>query len=159
MKRKVRKKTENQSPQGEQTKQLKLNSFSSQLQKKLQEQEKQIIITRFDRKLVWNELILEIEFKLSPNKDAFSKIKTELWFDQEKTKSFLFDILHSFGPTDEFKLKATLDLEGLPSGNHSVKIEMYEFWSFLEKSSHTEKEITFYYSPQKKKPDLERFRY
>jgi hypothetical protein len=134
--------------------QLKLDRFPSEFPKKQKEYEKHIVITKLDSTLIWDELLLEIDFKLIPNKIVFSKIRADLWFDQKATNSFLFDILHSFGPTNDFTLKTTLDLQGLPSGTHSIKVEMYELWSFLEKHNHTEKEITIEYTPQTKKAML-----
>jgi hypothetical protein len=134
--------------------QLKLDRFPSEFLKKQKEHDRHIVITKLDSTLVWDELLLEIGFKLIPNKIAFSKIRADLWFDQKVTKSFLFDILHSFGPTNDFTLKTALDLQGLPSGTHSIKIEMKERWSFLEKHNHTEKEITIEYTLQTKKAML-----
>jgi hypothetical protein len=134
--------------------QLKLDRFPSEAPKKQKEHDRHIVITKLDSTLVWDELLLEISFKLIPNKTAFSKIRANLWFNQKATKSFLFDILHSFGPTNDFTLKTTLDLQGLPSGTHSIIVEMYELWSFLEKHTHTEKEITIEYTPQTKKATL-----
>ena len=72
-----------------------------------------------------------VEFQLFPNKNYFSKIKAELWFDREKAESILFDIMQSFNNTNEFTLKATLDLKGIPQGNHSVTVEMYGLWEFV----------------------------
>ena len=60
----------------------------------------------------------------------FSKIRADLYFDEKKVKSVLFAILHCFGSTDEFQLKVALDLNGISSGAHSVKAEMYEPHSF-----------------------------
>ena len=76
------------------------------------------------------------------------------WFDQEKAKSVLFDILHSFSSTNEFTLKATLDLKGTPSGTHFLKAEIYEFMFSKKKQSHTEKEIKKEYTPQTKITNL-----
>ena len=134
--------------------QLKLDSFPSEAVKKIQTEEKQIIITKLNSTLVWDELLLEIEFQLVPNKNHFSKIKAALWFDQEKTRSILFDIMQSFNITDEFTLKVTLDLKEIPEGQHSVKVEIYELWEFIEKHENVKKEIIFEYTPETKKANL-----
>ena len=131
-----------------------MDRFPSEFPKKQKEYDRQIIITKLGSTLVWEDLFLEVEFKLVPNKNAFSKIKANLLFDQRVTKSFFFDILQSFGSTKEFSLKTTLDLKGLPSGVHSIKVEIYELWSFPEKHNRTEKEITIEYTPQTKKASL-----
>lgn len=137
-----------------QVKQLKLDSFPSYFPKKQNKQDRHIVITKLNSTLVWDDLFLDIEFKLFPSKKSFSKIKVDLWFDRKEAKSFLFDILHSFGPTNEFTLKATLDLQGLPLGTHSVKVGMYELFSFIEKRNHAEKEISIEYTPETKKAML-----
>ncbi len=140
----------------EQSKQLELASFPSESIKKTRTEKKQIVITKLDSTLVWDDLFLEVEFQLVPSKSYFSKIKAELWFDQEKTKVFLFDILHSFSSTNEFTLKATLDLQETPMGTHSIKVEMYEPWSITEKHNQTEKETKIEYTPETKKATLRR---
>jgi hypothetical protein len=84
------------------------------------------LITRVGSETKHYELSLELDFKLLPSKTMFSKIRADLYFDEKKVKSVLFDILHCFGSTDEFQLKVALDLNGISSGTHSVKAEMYE---------------------------------
>ena len=68
-----------------------------------------------------------------PSENVYSKIKSDLWFDNKRVKSVLFDILHSFGSIDEFYLKVTLDTNGLTPGLHVVKVEMKEVSSLTKK--------------------------
>ncbi len=135
---------------------MKIDSFPSEAAKKTETEKKQITITKLNSRLAWDKLFLEVEFQLTPNKNYFSKIEAELWFDQEKTKSILFDIMQSFASTNDFMLKATLDLTGIPQGTHSVKVEIYEIWEFIEKHEHAKKEITFHYSPETKIANLKK---
>ena len=137
-----------------QAKQVKLDSYPSETQTKPSPEKKQIVITDFDSTLVWDDLILEVGFKLTPSKLVFSKVNVDLWFNQKRTKSFLFDILHSFDSTNEFELKVTLSLRGLQSGTFPVKVEMYEVMSSREKRGYTEKEIEVEYTSQTKKAKL-----
>jgi hypothetical protein len=119
-------------------------------------QNKQITITKIDSTIVENELTIEVEFKLAPHKSSFSKMRADLWFDEKRTKSVLFDILHSFGATDEFTLKASLDLSGINQGSHSVKVEMYEPSSSGENCACTVKEATVEYFPQSRESRLKK---
>ena len=66
----------------------------------------------------------------------------------------MFNILHSFDSTNEFKLKATLSLRALPSGTYPVKVEIYELMSSQEKRGYAEKEVKVEYTPQTKKAKL-----
>lgn len=95
-------------------------------------------------------MTLDVEFKLAPDKNAFSKIKSDLWFDKKRTKSVIFDILHSFGTTEEFTLKAAVDMNGMEPGPHAVKVEMYELPSSGQICAYTLKEATIEYLPQKR---------
>jgi hypothetical protein len=117
-------------------------------------QNKQIIITKIGSVIEEDELTLDVDFRLAPNKKAFSKIKYDLWFDEKRTKSVLLDIVHSFGTTDEFTLKASLDLNGMRPGLHAVKVEMYELSSSGQICAYTLKEATVEYLPQKRESRL-----
>jgi len=60
-------------------------------------------------------------------------------------KSFLFDILHSFGSTDEFYLKVTIDPNGISPDLHLVKVEMNDLWSFKKEQVYAIQEIIVEY--------------
>jgi hypothetical protein len=119
-------------------------------------QNKQIVITKIGSVIEEDELTLDVEFRLTPDKNAFSKVKSDLWFDEKRTKSVLLDILHSFGTIDEFTLKAALDLNGIEPGPHAVKIEMCELSSSGQIGAHTLKEATIEYLPQKRESRLKK---
>jgi hypothetical protein len=119
-------------------------------------QNKQIIITQIGSVIEEDELTLDVEFKLVPDKNAFSKLKSDLWFDEKRIKSVIFDILHSFGTTDEFTLKAALDLNGMEAGPHAVKVEMYEPSSSGQMCAYTLKEAMIEYFPQKRESRLKK---
>jgi hypothetical protein len=48
---------------------------------------------------------------------------------------------------DEFEITPVLNMKGIPAGNHSVKVEMYELWSSDEKLLQIFKEVTVDYVP------------
>jgi hypothetical protein len=111
-------------------------------------QEKRIVITEIDTTAKEDELALKISFKLLPSKTAFSKVKTDLWFDNQQTSSLLIRIPQGHLTADEFELTPVLDMKGIPAGDHSIKVEMYEQWSSGERLSQAFKEVTVNYVPQ-----------
>jgi hypothetical protein len=108
---------------------------------------KRIIITQIDTLTKEDELELKISFTLVPSKDSFSKVKLDLWFDNQRIKSFSIMIPQSPLAKNEFELTPVLDMKGIPAGNHSIKLEMYELWSSGEKLLQTFKEVTVDYVP------------
>jgi hypothetical protein len=119
-------------------------------------QNKQIIITKIGSAIKEDELTLDVEFKLAPKKNVFLKIKSDLWFDKIRIESVLFAILHSFGTTDGFTLKAALDLNAIEPGHHAVKVEMYELLSSGQTCAYTLKEATIECPPQKRESRLKK---
>jgi hypothetical protein len=108
---------------------------------------KRIIITQIDTLTKEDELELKVSFTLVPSKDSFSKVKLDLWFDNQRIKSFSIMIPQSPLAKNEFELTPVLDMKGIPAGNHSIKLEMYELWSSGEKLLQTFKEVTVDYVP------------
>ena len=108
---------------------------------------KRIIITQIDTLTNEDELELKVSFTLVPSKDSFSKVKLDLWFDNQKIKSFSIMIPQSPLAKNEFELTPVLDMKGIPAGNHSIKLEMHELWSSGEKLLQTFKEVTVDYVP------------
>ena len=106
-----------------------------------------IVITEIGTLTQEDELELKVDFTLVPSKNSFSKVKLELWFDNQQIKSFTIMIPQSPLAKDEFELTPTLDMKGIPAGNHSIKVEMYELWSSSEKLLQTFKEVTVDYVP------------
>jgi hypothetical protein len=118
------------------------------------EQNKQIIITEIDTVTKEDELALKVEFRLFPSKTAFSKIRSDLFFNGKKLNSVLITIPQSPLAKDDFELTPVLDMKGITAGTHSIKVEMYEPWSNEEKLSFTQKEVTVEYVPQTRESRL-----
>ena len=108
---------------------------------------KSIIITEIDTLTKEDELELKVSFTLIPSKNSFSKVKLDLWFDNQQIKSFSIMIPQSPLAKDEFELTPVLDMKGIPAGQHRIKVEMYELWSSDEKLLQTFKEVTVDYVP------------
>jgi hypothetical protein len=115
---------------------------------------KQIAITGIDTTSREDELVLKISFELTPSKTAFSKVKLDLWFDDQQISSISISIPQGPLTADEFELKPVLDMKGIPAGIHTIKLEMYELWSSGEKLSPVTKEILFEYQPQTRESRL-----
>ena len=117
-------------------------------------QKKQIIITEIAAVTEEDELALKIGFKLLPSKTAFSKLKSNLWFDDQQISSVSIGIPQSPLTTNEFELTPVLDMKGITAGPHSIKVEMYELWSTGERLSQTAKEVVVDYVPQTRESRL-----
>jgi hypothetical protein len=113
-------------------------------------QNNQIIITRLGSLLEEDELTLEVEFKLLPSRIAFSKIRADLWFDEQKIDSVSIAVPQKFGLTNEFQWNPVIDLKGISSGPHIAKVEMYEAGPSGEKRACSIKEVAIKYVPQSK---------
>ncbi len=110
--------------------------------------EKRIIITEIVILTKQDELALKIGFKLVPSKTAFSKVHSDLWFDNQQINSVAIRILHGPLSMDESEYTTILDMKGIPAGSHTIKVDMYELWSSGEKLSQAVKEVTADYVPQ-----------
>ena len=111
------------------------NSKEKPAKYRAQIHKKRIIITEIDTLTKEDELALKVSFTLVPSKNSFSKVKLDLWFDNQKIKSFSIMIPQSPLAKDEFELTPVLNMKGIPAGNHCIKVEMYELWSSGEKLS------------------------
>jgi hypothetical protein len=117
-------------------------------------QQKQIIITEIGAITREDELALKVGFKLLPSKTAFSKVKSDLAFDNQQISSRLVRIIQGPLAGNEFELTPVLDMKGINAGSHSIKVEMYEPWSNGEKLSFTSKEVTVEYVPKTRESRL-----
>jgi len=131
----------------EQVKQLKLGGFPFEYQKELPKKNKQIVINRIISVTKYDEMAIAVEFKLIPSKIVFSKIKSTLWFDHQVVKSALIPIPQGFGDSDEFQLKLELDMRGISTGAHTIKVELHDLFS----SCLAVKEETIEYLPKDRK--------
>jgi hypothetical protein len=114
------------------------------------EQKKQIEITEINTSTREDELVLKVGFKLLPSKTAFSRVTSDLYFDEQKITSLQFRILQGPLGTDESEFSLVLTMTGISEGQHILKVEMYEFWPSNEKFTNTSKQITIKYIPLKK---------
>jgi hypothetical protein len=140
------------------TKQLTLDSLPNATIKEVETtkriQEKQIIITQIDATAKEDELALKITFKLLPSKTAFSKVTSDLWFDNQQINSVSIRIPQGPISANEFELTPVLGMKGIPAGAHTIKIEMYELWSSSERLCQAAKEVTVDYVPQTRESRL-----
>ena len=113
-----------------------------------QVQEKRIIITEVGTVTKEDELAVKISFKLFPSKTAFSRVQSDLSFDNQKISSVPVRIPQGPLSADEFELTPVLDMKGVPAGVHNIRVEMYELWSSGERLSEAAKEVNEDYVPQ-----------
>ncbi len=111
-------------------------------------QQKQITIIEIRAVIREDELALGIGFKLYPSKTAFSKVKLDLWFDNQEIISRLIGIPQGPLSADELELPFVLDMKGIVAGAYLIRVEMYELWSDGEKLSFTQKEVVVHYVSQ-----------
>ena len=111
-------------------------------------QQKQIIITEIVAIAREDDLALKVSFKLLPSKTAFSKLKSDMWFDNQQISSSLIRIIQGPLGKYEFELTPVLGMKGIAAGFYTIRIEMYEPWLDEEKLSFTSKEVTVEYVPK-----------
>jgi hypothetical protein len=118
-----------------------------------QTQEEPITITQIETATKEDELALKIAFKL-PQKKAFSRVQSDLWFDRQHVGSALIRMLQGPLATDESEFSAVLDMKGIPAGSHIIGVEMYGLWDRGEKLCRAIREITVDYVPQTRQSRL-----
>jgi hypothetical protein len=118
------------------------------------EPKKQIIITEISTVTKEDELALKIGFKLLPSKTAFSKVKSNLWFDDQQISSVSISIPQSPLASNAFEINPVLDMKGITAGSHTIKVEMHELWASGEKLNYTSKEVTVEYIPKSREDRL-----
>jgi hypothetical protein len=111
-------------------------------------QEKRISITEICCQTKEDELALKVSFKLFPSKAAFSKVQSDLWFENQLIRSVSIRIPQGALAVDEFELTPVLDMKGIPAGAHIIKVDLYELWGSGEKLSQSSRELTVDYVPQ-----------
>jgi hypothetical protein len=117
-------------------------------------QKKQITITEIAAVTREDELALTIGFKLFPSRATFSKITSDLYFNGKKMGSTRLAIIQGPLATDVSEFTSVLDMKGISSGSHTVRVEMYELWSSGEKLTSASKEVTIKYIPVKREDRL-----
>lgn len=132
---------------GEERRQVKLDSFPSEVDEKQQEKSKQIVISEVASVIKYDELTLNVEFELIPSKTVFSKLTSTLWFDEQEVQSAVIRIPQRFGGPSKFQLKSSLDMSGISAGPHSICVELRDCFS----PSYASKKETIEYVPQDRK--------
>jgi len=106
---------------------------------------KQISITELNATVKVDDLIVDAKFKLTPSKRIFSRIKADLYFDEQHLKSFYLGIPYYFARQKEFPLRSVLSFEEISAGAHTIKLEMLGLWPSAGPSD--VKETTIEYQP------------
>lgn len=118
------------------------------------EQKKLIEITAISTCTREDELALKVGFKLLPSRTVFSRVTSDLYFDDQKIDSLRLRILQGPLATDYSEFSSVLDMIGIGKGQHRLRVEMYELWSSGEKLTCATKEVTIEYIPLKREDRL-----
>lgn len=116
--------------------------------------QKQICITEISTLTKEDEIEIKVAFKLYPSKTSFSKVKLDLWFDNQQISSASIMVPQGALATDEFELTPVLDMKGIPAGLRTIKVDMYELWGSGEKLSLATRALTVDYVPQTRESRL-----
>jgi hypothetical protein len=120
------------------------------------EQKKQIEITEISTTTREDELVLKVGFRLLPSRTAFSRVTSDLYFDDEKIDSLRLRVLQGPLATDASEFSSVLDMTGIGKGQHTIRVEMTELWLSEEKLANTSKEVNIDYVPLRKEDRLVR---
>ncbi len=101
-----------------------------------------------------DELALNISFRMIPNRTFFSRLTSDLYFDEEKIETLRLRVLQGPLATDESEFSAVLVMTGIAEGKHVLRVEMYELWESGEKLNWTSKEAAIDYVPVKREDRL-----
>jgi hypothetical protein len=115
---------------------------------------KQILITQMVTQTGIGELTLTIEFKLLPFKTAFSKLKTDLRFDDNIISSVSLRVPQRALAADTFEISSVLDMNGIAAGPHVLKVELYELWNSDERVCEDAQMLFIDYVPQTRESHL-----
>jgi hypothetical protein len=129
------------------SKQMSLGNYASAFQKEIPRQKKQIIINDIESVTKYDEMSVTVSFTLVPSKTFFSKIRTNLLFDDKEVKSDLIGIPQGFGESNEFQLTYRLDMRGISEGAHTLNAEFHDLFS----SCSAIKELSITYVPLDRK--------
>lgn len=141
------------------SKQTTLNSLQETAKKELaitaeSKPNKQIEITQISTQPREDDLVLRICFKLQPSRTAFSRVTSDLFFNEQKIESLCLRILQGPLATDDLEFSSVLGMTGIGEGKHVLRVEMYELWSSGEKLTCVSKEVTVEYIPVKRETRL-----
>jgi hypothetical protein len=116
--------------------------------------QKKIEITEISTLTREDELVLKVTFRLQPSRTAFSRVISDLFFDEEKIDSLRLRVLQGPLATDASEFSSVLDMTGIGKGQHVFRVEMYELWDSGEKLTHASKEVNFEYVPLRREDRL-----
>jgi hypothetical protein len=108
------------------------------------------IIIQLNHTTKEDELDLAISFRLLPSRMHFSNLLLDLHFDGNKVNSYLIAIPPSRLLSDELEFPIALDMTGIPSGEHVVKVELTEKWETGEILAQASKYVVVQYTPIRK---------
>jgi hypothetical protein len=112
--------------------------------------EKSILIAQLEYTIEENGLELSVAFRLLPSQNHFSNLTLELFFDDNKLNSYLISIPPSQLLSNELEFPISLDMQGICSGSHTIKVEMFERWHTGEKLTSASRYVIVEYSPTRK---------
>ena len=118
------------------------------------EPKKQIEIIEICPSIAEDELSLRIGFRLVPSRTRFSRITSDLFFDEQKIETLRLRVLQGPLATDESEFSAMLSMMGIGAGKHVLRVELYELWTVGEKGTSVSKEVTVDYVPLKREDRL-----
>jgi hypothetical protein len=111
-----------------------------------QPKETPITITQIQHAAKQDELSLKIAFKLPPQK-SFSRVQSNLFFDNEPISSVLVRMISGPLATAESEFSAVLDMRGIAAGPHIIGVEMYGLWGENERLCRVYSEQPINYVP------------
>jgi hypothetical protein len=120
------------------------------------EQKKQIEIAEISASTREDELVFKVGFRLFPSRNAFCRVTSDLYFDEQKIDSLRLRILQGPLSSDDSEFSSVLDMTGVGAGQHVLRVEMYEVWSSGEKLTSTSKETTIEYVPLRREDRLKK---
>jgi hypothetical protein len=130
------------------SKQTTLDMISETSKNEPTKSSKQIVITQIDAKVGENELAIKVAFKMQPSKAAFSRVNSDLSFNNQPVNSVVIRIPQGPLATDECEYNCVLDMNGIAAGTYPVKVEMFEQWHSGERLCEATKELRVDYVPQ-----------
>lgn len=96
------------------------------------------------------ELELKVNFRLMPSRMHFSNLQLNLFFDNDKVNSYLIAIPPSRLLSDELEYPITLDMTGIPKGEHVIKVDLAEKWQSDEVLTQASQYVVLSYQPVRK---------
>jgi hypothetical protein len=118
------------------------------------ELKKQIEIIQITTSTREDELVLKVTFKLVPSRTTFSRVTSNLYFDDLEIDSLRLRVLQGPLATDESEFSIGLDMTGISEGKHILRVEMYELWDSGERTTSASKEATIDYVPVRREDRL-----